>query len=150
MLSVVLNERPTGGFIPGKTICEVEVPAPTEADLKDGQVLIQPYYLSLDPAIRGWVMDQRSYVEPIQIGEVLRGLTVGKVLASKNPRFPAEDLCMGWSGWRELAVLNEDEIFPVSTAPGTELPDSLGALGKCVGRVRERVAWADPSQARPV
>ena len=54
-LTIVLNERPTGDIIPGQTFREVLVDTPTAADLKDGEVLFLPVYLSLDPASRGWL-----------------------------------------------------------------------------------------------
>jgi NADPH-dependent curcumin reductase CurA len=52
---VVLAKRPTAGIVPGETFRVETVPAPTAADLKDGQVLIETRYLSLDPAMRGWM-----------------------------------------------------------------------------------------------
>ncbi len=53
MLTIVLNERPTGDIVLGKTFKEVLVDKPTPEDLKEGEVLFQPVYLSLDPAMRG-------------------------------------------------------------------------------------------------
>ncbi len=54
-LSVVLAERPVDDIIPGRTFKHVTAPAPTAADLKDGQILVEVLYLSLDPAMRGWL-----------------------------------------------------------------------------------------------
>ena len=54
-LTIVLNERPTGRIVAGKTFREELVDAPKEADLKDGQVLFETYYLSMDPTMRGWL-----------------------------------------------------------------------------------------------
>ena len=48
-------------------------------ELEEGQVLVRNIYLSLDPANRGWVRESASYVEPVQIGDVMRGLTIGVV-----------------------------------------------------------------------
>lgn len=56
--SVVLAERPVGNIVPGKTFAKKVQPAPTEADLKDGQILAETLYLSLDPAMRGWMNGQ--------------------------------------------------------------------------------------------
>ncbi len=58
ILSIVLNERPTGEIVPEKTFRDVYVDKPTAADLKDGETLFQPVYLSLDPAARGWLNGQ--------------------------------------------------------------------------------------------
>jgi NADPH-dependent curcumin reductase CurA len=52
---VVLAERPKDAIIPGQTFKIETVPSPSEADLKDGEVLLQSLYLSLDPAMRGWL-----------------------------------------------------------------------------------------------
>jgi len=54
-VSVILAERPTEGIVPGKTFSRNVEPAPTAADLKDGEVLVKSLYLSLDPAMRGWL-----------------------------------------------------------------------------------------------
>ena len=54
-LQVVLAERPKGEIIPGQTLVVQEVPAPRAEDLKDGEILVEALYLSLDPAMRGWM-----------------------------------------------------------------------------------------------
>lgn len=54
-----LAERPeSGNIIPGRTFKLVEKDIPTAADLKDGQVLVEVYYLSIDPAMRGWILGE--------------------------------------------------------------------------------------------
>jgi NADPH-dependent curcumin reductase CurA len=54
-LSIVLAERPTDDIVPGTTFAQKITPAPTPADLKDGEILVEALYLSLDPAMRGWL-----------------------------------------------------------------------------------------------
>lgn len=54
-LSVVLAERPVDDIIPGQTFHQKISPAPSPADLKDGEILVESLYLSLDPAMRGWL-----------------------------------------------------------------------------------------------
>lgn len=54
-LSIVLAERPTAEIIPGTTFTQKTSSAPTSADLKDGEILVEALYLSLDPAMRGWL-----------------------------------------------------------------------------------------------
>jgi NADPH-dependent curcumin reductase CurA len=54
-LSIVLAERPTADIIPGQTFTQKTSAAPTPADLKDGEILVETLYLSLDPAMRGWL-----------------------------------------------------------------------------------------------
>jgi NADPH-dependent curcumin reductase CurA len=51
-LAIHLAKRPTGEIIPGTTFTHKTTPAPTAADLKDGQILVEVLYLSLDPALR--------------------------------------------------------------------------------------------------
>jgi NADPH-dependent curcumin reductase CurA len=64
----------------------------------------------------------------VQIGEVMRGVSVGKILASKNPSFKAGDWATGWSGWREIAVLGPGTVFPAKRYPGTSVADLGGIL----------------------
>jgi NADPH-dependent curcumin reductase CurA len=54
-ISYRLAQRPKGEIVPGETFRQEKTPAPTADDLKDGQVLIEALYLSLDPAMRGWL-----------------------------------------------------------------------------------------------
>jgi NADPH-dependent curcumin reductase CurA len=60
--SVVLAKRPTGEIVPGETFTKKENPMPSEKDLKDDQVLIENLYLSLDPAMRGWLNGSSLYI----------------------------------------------------------------------------------------
>lgn len=57
-VSVVFAKRPTGDIVPGETFRVESGPAPTEADLKDGEVLFENYYISLDPSMRVWLRGQ--------------------------------------------------------------------------------------------
>ena len=59
--SIVLAERPKDNIIPGQTFSVKTNPVPTEDDLKDGQVLVETLYLSLDPAMRGWLNGNAAY-----------------------------------------------------------------------------------------
>jgi NADPH-dependent curcumin reductase len=94
----------------------------------DGEVLIRVKYLSLDPAMRGWMNDARSYVPPVGIGEVMRAGGCGEVVASRHPKFSAGDHVTGITGIQEHAVLSGDALIKVDPdlAP---LPVYLGTLG---------------------
>lgn len=59
-LTIALSERPEADIIPGQTFASKTTPAPTPADLKDGQVLVETLYLSLDPAMRGWLRGMQN------------------------------------------------------------------------------------------
>lgn len=66
---------------------------------------------------------------PLQIGDTMRGIGAGRILASKNPTFKAGDWATGFCGWREIAVLGPREVLPAPLLPGIEKPDLLGVLG---------------------
>lgn len=61
-------------------------------------MLVRNEYLSLDPAMRGWMNEGKSYIPPVGIGEVMRALGVGKVIASNNPKFSVGDYVNGALG----------------------------------------------------
>ena len=76
-----LASRPTG--MPEVTNFQlVESPAP---ELTEGQILVETQYLSVDPYMRGRISGARSYAKPVEIGEVMTGGGVGRVLASRHP-----------------------------------------------------------------
>ncbi|KAK8087875.1 NADPH-dependent quinone reductase tdiC [Apiospora hydei] len=125
----VLAERPTGNVEVGKTFKMEKGPAPTADQLKDGEILVEALYLSLDPAMRGWLNDMRSYVPPVAIGEKMRGASVAKVLASKNANVKEGSLVTGFTGWTEVAILGDKQFEVVELPKGAEVTDALGVLG---------------------
>jgi len=94
----------------------------------DGEVLVKVAYVSLDPAMRGWMNDGRSYIAPVGIGEVMRAFAVGEVLASNDPDVAVGEHVGGLLGVQEYAIAHGKGVFKVdpSLAP---LPVYLGALG---------------------
>ena len=128
--TVVLAKRPKDNVIPGETFKLISDNAAPSADsLEDGEVLFQPNYLSIDPAMRGWLNDTRSYVPPVQIGDVMRGYAVGVVLASKDPKFPKGSHAQGTVGWTELKVCKGKELEKIELPRGARLTDALSVLG---------------------
>jgi NADPH-dependent curcumin reductase CurA len=77
------------------------------ADPAVGQVLVKVLQLSLDPAMRGWMNEGRSYIAPVGIGEVMRAGGVGKVAASKDPAFAAGDMVAGGFGIQEYCLVTD-------------------------------------------
>jgi len=75
------------------------------ADPAEGQLLVKVLQLSLDPAMRGWMNEGRSYIPPVGIGEVMRALGVGKVIASRNPSFAVGELVAGGFGIQEYCLV---------------------------------------------
>jgi NADPH-dependent curcumin reductase len=74
----------------------------------DGGVVVKALALSLDPAMRGWMNEGKSYIEPVGIGEVMRAGGIGKVVASRNPKFAVGDLVSGAIGVQEYAAVSQD------------------------------------------
>ena len=68
-LSIVLNSRPKAEIIPGETFHEKVSPAPKAEDLKDGEVLLETLYLSLDPAMRGWLAGECLPLPPFPVSQ---------------------------------------------------------------------------------
>ena len=95
---------------------------------RDGEVLVKVQYISLDPAMRGWMNEGKSYIPPVKIGEVMRAGSAGKVLASKNAAFAAGDYVTGWTGVQEYSLSDGNGLTKVDprVAP---LPVYLGTLG---------------------
>jgi NADPH-dependent curcumin reductase len=94
----------------------------------DGEVLIKILYLSLDPAMRGWMNDSRSYIPPVGLGEVMRALAAGKVIASDHPGLAVGDYVTGLLGVQEYAVAKGNAVMKVDPELA-ELPVYLGTLG---------------------
>jgi len=76
----------------------------------DGGVLVRTLALSLDPAMRGWMNEGRSYIPPVGIGEVMRASGIGTVVASKSPAFAVGDTVYGILGVQEYARFGAGEI----------------------------------------
>ncbi|TFK47799.1 alcohol dehydrogenase [Heliocybe sulcata] len=124
---IVLQERPKADITSSAFRKEV-VALPSE--LKDGQVLVKVHWLSLDPAMRGWLNDARSYVPPVQIGEVMRAMGLGTVVdPGKGTEFKQGDFVRGTFGWQEYAVLKASAVEKIALPKGAELLDFLGPLG---------------------
>ncbi len=78
----------------------VAAPAP-------GGIVVKTLSLSLDPAMRGWMNEGKSYIPPVGIGEVMRAGGIGKVIASDNPKFAVGDVVTGSLGVQEYASFDE-------------------------------------------
>ncbi|KAK0725459.1 hypothetical protein B0H67DRAFT_481832 [Lasiosphaeris hirsuta] len=129
-IQMELAERPETNIIPGQTFRLVSGPAPTAADLQDGQLLVESLYISLDPAMRGWLQDRPSYLPPVQIGEVMRAGAIARVLASKSAVAAPGDIVSAFLGFAEVGILPEAAVqkaFPLP--PNGKVTDLLGVLG---------------------
>src|SRR5690606_40389839 len=120
----LLAQRPVG--LPRHdTFRRVETPVGEPAE---GQVLVRNHYLSIDPAMRGWMNEGKSYIEPVRLGEVMRALGVGEVVASRHPQFPVGGFVGGALGVQDYFLGEPKGLYPVDPklAP---LPLYLSALG---------------------
>ena len=124
--TVRLAQRPTGLPSPD-TWAIADEAAPVAGP---GEVLVQVDYISLDPAMRGWINAGRSYIEPVEVGAVMRAGAVGTVLASHDPAFQAGDAVEGMFGVQRLAAVDPKATgmhrIDLGLAPA---PTWLGVLG---------------------
>lgn len=96
--------------------------------LNEGEILIENNYISLDPAMRGWINETRSYIEPVKIGDVMRAGSIGKVIESNNPKFSEGDVVSGGSGVQKYSINDGMGFFKIY--PGKlDLPVFIGTLG---------------------
>jgi len=95
---------------------------------KDGEILVKVLYISLDPAMRGWMNEGKSYMPPVGIGEVMRALGAGKVIASKFPGLAAGDFVGGMFGVQEYSLALGRAVSKIE-APADSLPIYIAALG---------------------
>jgi NADPH-dependent curcumin reductase CurA len=98
------------------------------AEPGDGKLLVKLLFISLDPAMRGWMNEGRSYIPPVEIGAVMRALAVGRVIASENPKYAVGDHVSGSLGVQEYAVSDGEGIIKIDprVAP---LPVWLSVFG---------------------
>ncbi|AYF86108.1 NADP-dependent oxidoreductase [Pseudomonas sp. JS3066] len=120
----LLAQRPVGPAT-RETFSYVETPADEPSA---GQVLVENLYLSLDPAMRGWMNDARSYIAPVAIGEVMRALGIGKVMASSHPDYQVGEHVCGVVGVQDY-FLGEPRDFQKVDPNQAPLPLYLSALG---------------------
>jgi NADPH-dependent curcumin reductase CurA len=121
---VLLASRPIG--LPNRdnwTIETVDAGSPGE-----GEFLAEVLYISLDPAMRGWINEGKSYIEPVGIGDVMRAGGVARVVESRHPDFAVGDHVQGMTGVQKYWVSGGQGVRKVD--PGAApLPKYLGVLG---------------------
>jgi NADPH-dependent curcumin reductase CurA len=122
---VLLKTRPTG--IPDREHFEiVERPVPVPGD---GQVLVRNIFLSVEPAMRGWVSAVANYSEPVALGTTMRSLAAGRIEVSQHPDFRVGDFVTGWFGWQDYAAVPAQAIERRVTETDLPLSAALGVLG---------------------
>ncbi|MCC6919299.1 MAG: NADP-dependent oxidoreductase [Alphaproteobacteria bacterium] len=123
----ILKKRPVGDVAPGDLeLVETPVPVPG-----DGEMLVRNIYLSLDPTNRIWMSDMDQYMPPVEIGDVMRGGTIGVVEASNNPAFKPGDIVQpAMAGWQEYVVTSAaGKVAASKDTPMLAYMSGLGGTG---------------------
>ncbi|HUR39665.1 MAG TPA: NADP-dependent oxidoreductase [Verrucomicrobiae bacterium] len=124
----VLRQRPTGDFDP-KVLERVVGPAPVPGP---GQALVKLSHLSLDPTNRIWMGEEPSYLPPVPLDGVMRGVGLGEVVASNSSQYKVGRKVVGLLGWQDYAVISPDDATPATALPPfPPLPPEhvMGVLG---------------------
>ncbi len=121
---VLLASRPVG--LPKRENWQIETV--DTARPGDGEFLAEVLYISLDPAMRGWIKEGKSYIEPVGVGDVMRAGGVARIIESRHPAFEAGDHVAGLSGAQKYWVSNGKGVTKVDTALAP-LQKYLGVLG---------------------
>jgi hypothetical protein len=119
----LLARRPDGA-IKDSDFKLVETDAPTP---REGEVLVRNLMLSCDPTQRGWIAFD-TYLPAVKIGEVVRSLGAGRVVASNNPDFAVGDIVSGLVGWQDYVVMNPKGQLN-KLPPGAPLELAMSVLG---------------------
>jgi len=122
---VLLASRPEGIPQAGHfLIREAPVPVPGT-----GQVLVRNQWLSVEPAMRGWVSAVANYSEPVALGAVMRSFSAGHVVASGDPAWPVGTPVVGMFGWQDYALVDAAAIQRRVDESDLPLSAALGVLG---------------------
>ena len=121
---VLLAARPQGEPKPSDFEL-AEGPAP---DCPDGAFLARTVYLSLDPYMRGRMNAGRTYADPVEVGGVMEGGTVGVVEETRHPGFAEGDIVAGRMGWQDYGVSDGEGVRKVDPAIAP-MSTALGVLG---------------------
>ncbi len=134
----VLRQRPQGLIKDG----DLELIEASLPELQAGEILVRTLYLSVDPTNRTWMNDAEGYLPAVQLGAVMRGLTLGVVEESRSDRFQVGDyVTTAAGGWADYAVISDSLASRVHRAPGLPLTANMSVLG-----MTGLTAWAGVTQ----
>jgi NADPH-dependent curcumin reductase len=122
------------------------VGSPLEA-LQDGEVRISNKFLSVEPAMRGWIADQSSYAAPLPVGSVMRSLAVGEIVESRVQGWVPGEIVCGWFGWQTIATVEPTAILRRVRETDLPLSLALGVLG--INGVTAYLALTQIGQPKP-
>lgn len=122
---VLLTTRPSG--VPQAShFTIVETPIP---ELREDEVLVRNEWLSVEPAMRGWVSAVANYSEPVAINSVMRSFAAGRIVASRNGDWPVGTAVTGLFGWQHYAAVKPEAIERKVIESDLSLSTALGVLG---------------------
>lgn len=122
---VLLAQRPDGLVRPDDFTFDAQ-PVPEPAD---GELLVRVEWLGIDATVRTWLSTAEGYIEPVAIGDVVRGSGIGRVIESRSEKFRAGQLVATLSGWQQYAVVTDDPLLTTPLADGTDPRAALGVFG---------------------
>lgn len=120
-----LASRPAGAP-DASNVPHRDVPVPEPAE---GEVVLRNLFISLDPAIRGWMGDDPNYIEPIALGDAVRSSVIGRVVRSNNPDFAEGDVAMTMGAWEAYTTVPGVALNKLDESMGIALSNFLGVLG---------------------
>jgi len=98
--------------------------------IEDGQILVRNLYLSVDPAMRVWITGRKTYVDGVQVGQVMPSSAVGRIVESKRTGFEVGEHVVGMFGWRDYCATDGRGLVPINKIPpGIRVTAALGTLG---------------------
>ena len=122
---IILTSRPTGVAQANN----FEIRHADDPVLADGQIRVANRFLSVEPAMRGWIADAGNYSAPVEIGEVMRSLAVGEIVESRHPDYAVGTIVTGWFGWQERSAVEVSAVVRRVTEIDLPLSLALGVLG---------------------
>lgn len=124
---IVLAQRPHGHVsVEDFRVEDVALP-----ELEAGDVALETLFISIDPAIRGWLDDRPSYLPPVALGEPVRAFGLARVRASRNSNFTAGDIVRGFVGWQRRQIVSSPgtDWDRITSREDVPLEHYLGVLG---------------------
>jgi NADPH-dependent curcumin reductase CurA len=106
-VQITLAKRPTPDYPQNEDVFQIKYVPPQPTDnVLEGQVIVRNLFLSVDATMRVWISGVKSYMEPIQPGDIMRGMGVSEVIYSRNPKFKVGDTVLALTYWQKYSVLD--------------------------------------------
>ncbi len=122
---VLLAQRPDG-LVREDDFARDAHPIPEPGE---GELLVRVEWLGIDATVRTWLSKAEGYIEPVAIGDVVRGSGIGRVIASHSDKIAEGQLVATLTGWQEYAVVGDDPMLTTPLADGTDPLAALGVFG---------------------